>query len=71
MLLINKITDPGGIKKVALRANTVQIDTRDGRCLIYRLVPDAFIPDNGANGQAPLDEIGGDQDLSERADLNR
>ena len=36
MLLINKLTKPGGIKRVELHPDTVQIVLSDGTELIYK-----------------------------------
>ena len=40
MQLINKLTDPGDIKKVELHTDTVQITTRYKQVILYRRVVD-------------------------------
>lgn len=38
MLLINKLTVPGDIRRVELRLDTVRVKTRDGLDRLYKLV---------------------------------
>lgn len=38
MLVINKLTSPGGIRKVDLHLDTVQVYKSDGQCIVYRRV---------------------------------
>ena len=38
MLFANKLTDPGGIKKLAVYPRIVNVETQDGRFLDYVLV---------------------------------
>lgn len=45
MIVINKLTKPGGIRRVDLTPDTVCIKTSDGRDRVYRLVADPEKPD--------------------------
>lgn len=36
MLVINRLTKPGGIKRVVLKANEVVVTTRDGEKITYK-----------------------------------
>ena len=38
MLLVNKLTEPGAIKKISLYPDMVRVEIRDGRNLTYRLI---------------------------------
>ena len=38
MLLVNKLTEPGAIKKISLYPDVVRVEIRDGKDLTYRLV---------------------------------
>ncbi len=38
MLLINKLSAPGGIQRVEIRPDTVRIMTREGKDRLYKLV---------------------------------
>lgn len=38
MLLLNKLTEPGNIKRIELNPDTIHIETADGKNLLYRLV---------------------------------
>ena len=40
MKVINKLTDPGGIRRVDLTPDTVLVRTSDGQNRLYRLVPE-------------------------------
>ena len=46
MLLVNKLTEPGGIRKISLYPDIVRIETRDGGDILYRLTPNLvhFVP---------------------------
>lgn len=37
MLLINRLTEPGGIKRLELHSDTIKIQTNDGKNRLYRL----------------------------------
>lgn len=37
MLLINRLTTPGGIKRIELRVGDIQIQTKDGCTRVYKL----------------------------------
>jgi len=37
MMVVNKLTKPGGIRRVDLMPDTVRIQTRDGQDRVYRL----------------------------------
>ena len=39
MLLVNKLTEPGGIKKISLYPDIVRVEIRDGGVVLYRLMP--------------------------------
>ena len=50
MLFINKLTQPGGIKRVDLQHDMVQVSTRDGNIITYRRVlSDASISKSNGN----------------------
>lgn len=40
MRIVNKLTKPGGIRRVDLMLDIVRIQTSDGQDRVYRLVPD-------------------------------
>jgi hypothetical protein len=46
MLLINKISPAGGIKRLELTPDTVQAKLHNGRVITYRLVSDCGPRDN-------------------------
>jgi hypothetical protein len=56
MLLVNKLTEPGGIKKISLYPDIVRIETRDGGDILYRLIPNLvhFVP-TGNNGDKEVE----------------
>ena len=39
MLVRNNLTAPGGVKRVDLHQDTVQVHKSDGQCIVYRRVP--------------------------------
>jgi len=40
MRVVNRLTKPGGIRRVDLTPDTVRIQTRDGQDRVYRLIPE-------------------------------
>lgn len=66
MLLINKLTEPGAIKKISLYPDIVRVETRGSGDLLYRLVPNLihFVPVSGNEEvkhdtrQSGLDRVG-------------
>jgi hypothetical protein len=43
MLVTNKLTQPGGIRRVILQPDTVEITTHDNQIRIYHLVSESTI----------------------------
>jgi len=44
MLVVNRLTPPGGIKKLFLFLESVQVITVDGREIVYRIPPPVIAP---------------------------
>jgi len=39
MIVINKLTEPGGIRRVEVTPDTIRIHASDGRDMTYRVMP--------------------------------
>lgn len=45
MRVVNNLTKPGGIRRVDLNPDTVQIHLHDGQARVYKLVSDSTVSD--------------------------
>ncbi len=50
MIVINKLTKPGDIRRVELTLDTVRIQTHDGQERLYRLVNESILEETNSHG---------------------